>query len=51
VFRIVNTSTLLSTGFEFRIEETTMKGVWIDSLEVNLKSAFRNLKSAILAGA
>jgi len=28
-----------------------MDRVWIDSLEVNLKSAFRNLKSAILPGA
>ncbi len=37
--------------FEFRIEGTTMKRFWIDSFDVNLKSAFRNFKSAILVGA
>ena len=28
-----------------------MKRIWIDSFDINLKSAFRNLKSAILLGA
>ena len=32
-------------------EGKTMKRIWIDSLDVNIKSAFRNLKFAILLGA
>ncbi len=32
----------------FGLKGKTMKRIWIDSLDVNLKSAFRNFKSAIL---
>jgi hypothetical protein len=35
----------------FGLREKTMERVWIDRLEVNLKSPFRNLKSAILLSA
>jgi putative ABC transport system substrate-binding protein len=37
--------------FEFGIEGKTMERVWIDSFDINLKAALRNLKSAILMGA
>jgi putative ABC transport system substrate-binding protein len=47
-FWIIDGSTRLTTGFEFWIEEKLTKRVQEDFVDVYLKFAFRNVKSAIL---